>query len=393
MVVQQENEEESPATRRGLVVGNYCHDVLIRDGHVIGESLGGATSFVSNVFDGLDLSSSSYISKVGPNFAYSLTHPPITISSSKTTLFHAHFSNQNQDRILRRISTCDPISPSDLPSGPKFSFGLAVGVAGEISPETLIRMLDLCHLIFVDAQSLIRTFDPVDGTVRLVSLRESGFYHLLPRIGFLKASAEEAPFVDVEEVRKLCCVVVTEGEEGCRVYWKDGELQIGPFRTVQIDPTGAGDSFLAGFVAGLVRGLAVPDAALLGNFFGSLTVGQIGVPKFNKRTLQKVREELERRAIQCNGCCERREIEADFKKPLEHGEFYLSLVEAAKLQTSEQIPNGYFDMQRSPQVTEQRDHQDNNGCQPKLLSSAYEVVQPGEDHNKSNPINQHDSLH
>ncbi|KAL9679444.1 hypothetical protein QQ045_017306 [Rhodiola kirilowii] len=32
------------------------------------------------------------------------------------------------------------------------------------------------------------SFDPVDGTVRLIGLKESGFYHLLPRLGFLKAS-------------------------------------------------------------------------------------------------------------------------------------------------------------------------------------------------------------
>ncbi|KAB1199981.1 hypothetical protein CJ030_MR0G008818 [Morella rubra] len=45
--------------------------------------------------------------------------------------------------------------------------------------------------------------------------------------------------------------------------WKDGELEIELFAANQVDPTGAGDSFLSGFVAGLVRGLAVPDAGVL----------------------------------------------------------------------------------------------------------------------------------
>ena len=53
-----------------------------------------------------------------------------------------------------------------------------------------------------------------------------------------------------------------------------------------MDPTSAGDSFLGGFVAGLVHGLPVPDAALVGNLFGSLTVSQIGLPKFDSRLLQ-----------------------------------------------------------------------------------------------------------
>ncbi|KAF6147057.1 hypothetical protein GIB67_036776 [Kingdonia uniflora] len=278
------------SNRRGLIVGNYCHDVLIKDGNIIGENLGGASSFISNVLDNLSITHCNYISKVGFDFSYSVSHAPIVSPSSPTTLFHAHFVsnpnlNRSSDRVLKRIHGCDPISPSDLPNS-RFDFGLAVGVGGEIVPETLERMIDICGVVFVDIQALIRVFDPIDGTVKLVGLRESGFFHLLPRIGFLKASAEEAPYVNVEEARKWCCVVVTDGKDGCRVYWKDGELQISPFLAVQIDPTGAGDSFLGGFVGGLVCSLNVSDAALVGNFFGSLTVGQIGVPKFDSRLLQ-----------------------------------------------------------------------------------------------------------
>ncbi|XP_010253881.1 PREDICTED: inositol 3-kinase-like isoform X2 [Nelumbo nucifera] len=289
-MVREEQRQPDVVTRRGLVVGNYCHDILIRDGLVVGESLGGAASFISNVLDGL-LIPCDYVCKVGSDFAYSVTHPPMTSPSSMTTLFHAHFfsnrdESRHQDRVLRRIHACGPISPSDLPES-QFDFGLAVGVAGEILPETLERMLDICRTVFVDIQALIRVFDPADGTVKLVGLKESGFFHLLPRIGFLKASAEEAPYVDIEEARKWCSVVVTEGKDGCRIYSKDEKMQILPFPAVQIDPTGAGDSFLGGLVVGLVRGLSVPDAALLGNFFGSLTVGQIGLPKFDSRLLQK----------------------------------------------------------------------------------------------------------
>lgn len=163
---------------------------------------------------------------------------------------------------------------------------MAVGVGGEILPETLERLLDICNVVFVDIQALIRTFDVDDGTVKLVGLKESGFFHLLPRIGFLKASSDEAFFFDLEEVRQLCCVVITHGKDGCKVYWKDGEIEIAPFVANQVDPTGAGDSFMGGFAAGLVQGLTVPDAALLGNFFGSLTVAQVGIPKLDMTSFQ-----------------------------------------------------------------------------------------------------------
>lgn len=359
--------------RKGLVVGNYCHDVLIRDNQIIGESLGGAASFVSNILDGLSIQC-DYISRVGFDFAYSVSHPPLTNPSSKTTLFHAYFdhSDANRDRLLKRIHSCDPITPSDLPDT-VYEFGLAVGVAGEILPETLERMIEVCRVVFVDIQGLIRVFDPVDGTVKHVGLKESGFFHLLPRIGFLKASAEEAPFVDVEEVRKWCCVVVTDGKDGCRVYWKDGEMRISPFVATQVDPTGAGDSFLGALVAGLNWGLPVPDAALLGNFFGSLTVGQIGLPKFDLRLLQRVKDELLRRKLIYVGQYEQRALECEFRKSVDHEDLQASLAIAAKLSSTHNHHEYWCSSQNSHnESVRQSIHHCGNGEQKSLVSQLNE---------------------
>ncbi|KAL0419039.1 UNVERIFIED_CONTAM: Inositol 3-kinase [Sesamum radiatum] len=133
---------------------------------ILAESLGGAASFISAVLD--------------------VTHPPLVSPYSKTTLFHAHFSSpiQRHDRVL---NGCTPAnrSPLLISHSRRFQFGLGVGVAGEILPETLEKMLDICDTVFVDVQALIRVFDPADGTVSLVHLR-FGFHHLLRRIGFLK---------------------------------------------------------------------------------------------------------------------------------------------------------------------------------------------------------------
>ncbi|GER28073.1 pfkB-like carbohydrate kinase family protein [Striga asiatica] len=320
-----------------LVVGNYCHDVLMKDDVVLGESLGGAAAFVSAVLDGVAVPS-TVVAKVGPDFAYPVTHPPSVIPSSGTTLFHAHFSSQvqRQDRVLRRVRACDPIGPSDLPESRRFDFGLAVGVGGEILPDTLEKMLDICETVLVDVQALIRVFDGGDGTVRLVKLRDSGFYHLLPRIGFLKASSDEAPYIDVDQAKNACCVVLTNGEEGCRVHYRDVEQHIAPFPSVQVDPTGAGDSFLGGLVFGLVQGLNVPDAALLGNFFGSLTVSHVGLPKFDLGLLQAVKNEVQRKKLQLFSCREELNEKLVFAKPLDHDDFHKSLVRAKNLPLSHQ---------------------------------------------------------
>ncbi|XP_072999529.1 inositol 3-kinase [Typha latifolia] len=342
MVQEEGGEEGGDEQFRGLVVGNYCHDVLFRDGQIVGQTLGGAAAFISNVFDALSPYPFCYVAKAGSDFSYSVSHRPLISPSSLTTQFHAHLPSGDggggfhEDRILRRVRSCDPVLVSDLPSPSSlspFEFGLAVGVAGEISPETLDRMIDLCRMVFVDVQGLIRSFNPVDGTVDLLPLRASGFFHLLPRITFIKASSEEASFLDIGEARRWCCVIVTEGKDGCRVYWKDGDIHVSPFPALQIDPTGAGDSFLGGFVMGLVWGLTVPDAALLGNFFGSLTVGQIGIPQFDKKMLQNVRQVLERNKVQHVGSCAR-SATLVFQKSDKHDELQESLKEAAKLSCS-----------------------------------------------------------
>lgn len=280
--------DSKPIQHRGLIVGNYCHDILLHNNLVIAETLGGAASFISTVLDSLSLPF-HLVSKVGPDFAHNAltaNHPPLVVPTSLTTLFQAHFGSNHPDRILNRVKSCDPIRPSDLPFGSRFGFGMAVGVGGEILPETLERMLEICEVVFVDVQGLIRRFEDEEGRVRHVGLKESGFFHLLPRISFLKASEDEASFLDLEEVRKWCCVVVTHGKDGCEVFCRNGCLRVDPFEARQVDPTGAGDCFLGGFAAGIVQGLDVFDAALLGNFFGSLGVAQVGPPSLDLSLVQ-----------------------------------------------------------------------------------------------------------
>ncbi|KAL5748079.1 hypothetical protein ACOSQ2_025376 [Xanthoceras sorbifolium] len=360
-----------------LIVGNYCHDVLLQKGVVLAETLGGAASFISNVLNGLSISC-HLIAKVGRDFKYETSYDPVVVPTSRTTVFHAYFGSisdpdGHQDRVLKRARACDPIAPSDLPGDARFDYGMAVGIGGEILPETLEKMVEICDAVFVDIQSIIRVFDGIDGTVNLVPLKDSGFYHLLPRIGFLKASSEEALFMDVEEVRKMCGVVVTHGKDGCEVYLRDGEtMKILPFLANQVDPTGAGDSFLGGFVAGLVQGLTVPDAALLGNLFGSITVGQIGLPKFDSRVLQRVKDEVQVRQMQCVNCCGRRDDDSKFVKPSGHEQFHASLC-AAKLISTCGIQDCRRDLPSSPAIAGEQGSLPPYNGQPKLLhNTVYE---------------------
>ncbi len=73
-------------------------------------------------------------------------------------------------------------------------------------------------------------------------------------------------------------VVITEGDQGMRVFDGGAERRI-PGITVAgpIDVVGAGDSAMAGLVAGLCAGGTLDEAAMVGNLAASLTIQQLGV--------------------------------------------------------------------------------------------------------------------
>ena len=71
-------------------------------------------------------------------------------------------------------------------------------------------------------------------------------------------------------------IAVTRGADGCSVYTSDLRIDVAGFPAEEIDPTGAGDCFDAGFIAALLQGKTVAEAAQLGNACGALAVGAKG---------------------------------------------------------------------------------------------------------------------
>src|SRR5205814_1449429 len=78
----------------------------------------------------------------------------------------------------------------------------------------------------------------------------------------------EAGALDPASLR--CAAIVTDGERGCVLVQDGREIHVPAFEAREVDPTGAGDCFLAGFAVGLWRGWDPPRAALFGNVCGAL---------------------------------------------------------------------------------------------------------------------------
>jgi fructokinase len=71
-------------------------------------------------------------------------------------------------------------------------------------------------------------------------------------------------------------VILKRGREGASVFTQDGRFDIPGFSVSEIDPTGAGDCFNAGFIAGLEAGWPVAKAGSYAAAAGALAVTQQG---------------------------------------------------------------------------------------------------------------------
>ncbi|MCT8160181.1 5-dehydro-2-deoxygluconokinase [Pseudoruegeria sp. SHC-113] len=85
----------------------------------------------------------------------------------------------------------------------------------------------------------------------------------------------------LEKARQLVAegakiAVYKMGEKGAITITPEGEFQTGIFRTEALKPTGAGDSFMGGFVSGLAEGLPVREAVLQGSAAAAMVVARVG---------------------------------------------------------------------------------------------------------------------
>ncbi len=86
-------------------------------------------------------------------------------------------------------------------------------------------------------------------------------------------------------------VVLKMGPKGCRIYSGERVIDVPGFAVEEVDPTGAGDSFCAGFTAALLEGLSLEEAGRFANAVGALAVTKLG-PMEGAPSRQQVTEFL-----------------------------------------------------------------------------------------------------
>ena len=71
-------------------------------------------------------------------------------------------------------------------------------------------------------------------------------------------------------------VVYTMGEQGAITITEEGETRTGIFPTKALKPTGAGDSFMAAFLAAMAERRPIPEAVVRGSAAAAIVVARVG---------------------------------------------------------------------------------------------------------------------
>lgn len=92
-------------------------------------------------------------------------------------------------------------------------------------------------------------------------------------------------------------VIIKLGAQGCLLSQEGSQLNIPAYTAKVVDTTGAGDAFVAGFLASCARGASLRVCAAIGNAAGAECVSQIGA----SGSLQKY-EQLHQKYLQNSRC-------------------------------------------------------------------------------------------
>lgn len=71
-------------------------------------------------------------------------------------------------------------------------------------------------------------------------------------------------------------IAVKRGRQGATVFTRQDAIEVLPYVAEEVDPTGAGDCFDAGFLCGLLEGLSLKGCAEVGAAAGALNAGAFG---------------------------------------------------------------------------------------------------------------------
>jgi len=225
------------------------------------------------------------------------------VETASTTRFELKYSTDLSERTLHLKSKAPSIDADDLPN-PLKAFAIHVApIAGEVTYEIVEKLKSHADVLSLDPQGLVRRFDE-GGNISLGSLADS---RMLDLINVYKSSQSEIQAVTgqtdlvsaVESVHNhgVKIVIVTLGSKGALLSVEGTRYDVPACVPAKlVDPTGAGDAFISGFLSEYVNGENILRCACVGAAMASFVVEGIGPTFFGDKTqvYQRARELYEK---------------------------------------------------------------------------------------------------
>ncbi|GBL31273.1 adenosine kinase [Actinomycetota bacterium] len=208
-----------------------------------------------------------------------------------TSLYTAHFMVTTDDD-LNQIASFFPGAMSEarnIELGPimEKTGRFDMVVISPDDPEAMLHHSDVCR-----SQGIAFAADPSQQMARMsgeeIKLLIDGASYLFLNEYELALAMQKTGWSDREILEHVKIRVVTLGSKGAKVENAAGEfVQVGvPQEKSKTDPTGVGDSFRSGFIAGLAWGLSHERCAQLGSLIATYVIETMGTQEYRFTSAQ-----------------------------------------------------------------------------------------------------------
>jgi len=202
-----------------------------------------------------------------------------------TTLYTAHFMVTTDDD-LNQIASFFPGAMSEarnIELGPimEKTGRFDMVVISPDDPQAMLHHSDVCR-----KEGIPFAADPSQQMARMsgeeIKLLIDGASYLFLNEYELALAMQKTGWSDREILEHVKVRVVTLGSKGAKVESAAGEfVQVGvPQEKSKTDPTGVGDSFRSGFIAGLAWGLSHERCAQLGSLIATYVIETMGTQEY-----------------------------------------------------------------------------------------------------------------
>jgi adenosine kinase len=202
-----------------------------------------------------------------------------------TELYTAHFMVTTDDDLNQIAS----FFPGAMSEARNIELGPIMDKTGRFDmvvispddPEAMLHHSDVCR-----SEGIAFAADPSQQMARMsgeeIKLLIDGASYLFLNEYELALAMQKTGWSDREILEHVKIRVVTLGSNGAKVESAAGEfVQVGvPQEKSKTDPTGVGDSFRSGFIAGLAWGLSHERCAQLGSLIATYVIETMGTQEY-----------------------------------------------------------------------------------------------------------------